>query len=64
MKLPHKTALAPDEKLRVAFAHMVLGVDQHTLAAMYGVNSGRVAEAVTAVRQALEPAQHKAGQNG
>lgn len=49
-----KTSLAPDEKLRVAFAHIVLGVDQHVLAAMYGVNPGRVAEAVTQVRAAVK----------
>jgi len=47
------TAFTPEEKLRVAFAHICLGVDQHTLSAMYGINPGRVAEAVNAVRSAL-----------
>ena len=48
-----KTALTPDEKLRAAFAHLINGVDQHILASIFGVNPGRVAEAITAVRLAL-----------
>lgn len=48
-----KTALTPEERIRVAFGHLCLGVDQHLLAALYGVNSARVAEAVAAVREAV-----------
>lgn len=45
--------LKPDERLRVAFAHLCLGVDQHALAAVFGVNPGRVAEAVALAREAF-----------
>lgn len=41
------TSLSPNDKLRVIYAHVLLGVPQHTLAAMYGINAGRVAEAVS-----------------
>jgi hypothetical protein len=50
----HKTALTPPEKLRVAVAVLLDGVDQHKVAALMGVNPGRVAEAVAAVRKAIE----------
>ena len=56
-----KTALTPDEKLRVASAHLLSGVDQHVLASIFGVNPGRIAEAVTAVRAALYEAPVKRG---
>lgn len=52
--VPDKPALTPRERIQVAFAHLVLGIDQHDLAATFGVNSGRVAEAVNAVRQAVD----------
>lgn len=45
--------LAPNDKIRICFAHLCLGIDQHKLAAMYGVNPGRVSEAVTAIRNAV-----------
>ena len=48
-----KTALTPTEKLTASWAHIVQGVDQHTLAAIYGVNAGRIAEAVSAARIAF-----------
>jgi 3-dehydroquinate dehydratase len=50
----HKTALTPAEKLRVAVAVLVDGMDQHRVAALMGVNPGRVAEAVVAIRDAIE----------
>lgn len=49
----HKTALTPAEKLRVAVAVLVWGWDQHKVAALMDVNPGRVAEAVVAIRAAL-----------
>jgi hypothetical protein len=51
----HKAALTPAEKLRVAVAVLVDGFDQHKVAALMGVNMGRVNEAVVAVRQAIDP---------
>lgn len=51
----HKTALSPAERLRVAVAVLVDGYDQHRIAALMGVNPGRVAEAVVAVRRAIDP---------
>ena len=49
-----KTKLTPQEVLQVAHGHLICGIDQHHLAAMYGVNAGRIAEAVTAMRTAAE----------
>ena len=51
----HKAALTPAEKLRVAVAVLIDGFDQHKVAALMGVNMGRVNEAVVAVRQAIDP---------
>ena len=51
----YKTALTPGEKLRVAVAVLLDGMDQHKVAAMMGVNPGRVNEAVSAVRKAIDP---------
>jgi hypothetical protein len=34
---------------------LVDGFDQHKVAALMGVNAGRVAEAVVAVRKAIDP---------
>jgi plasmid maintenance system antidote protein VapI len=51
----HKTALTPGEKLRVAVAVLLDGFDQHRVAALMGVNPGRVNEAVMAVRKAIDP---------
>lgn len=50
----HKTALTPQEKLRIAVAVLVEGVPQHVIAALFGVNPGRVAEAVVAIKKAIE----------
>lgn len=50
-----KASLTPAEKLRVAVAVLVDGFDQHRVAALMGVNPGRVNEAVVAVRDAIEP---------
>ena len=51
----HKTTLTPGERLRVAVAVLLDGMDQHKVAAMMGVNPGRVNEAVMAVRRAIDP---------
>lgn len=53
--LEHKASLTPAEKLRVAVAVLIDGVDQHKVAALMGVNQGRVNEAVVAVRKAIDP---------
>ena len=50
----NKTALTFEEKITVAWAHYVKGYPQHDLAAIYNVNAGRVAEACTAIRDALK----------
>lgn len=39
--------------LRMAHAVIILGIDQHDVASIFSVNSGRVAEAVKAVRMAI-----------
>ena len=47
-----KQNLTPEEKIKAAAAHELLGIDQHHLAFIFGVNQGRVAEAVIALRKA------------
>jgi DNA-directed RNA polymerase specialized sigma24 family protein len=50
----HNTMLTPAQKLRAAVAVLLDGMDQHKVAAMFGVNPGRVNKAVSAVREAIE----------
>lgn len=50
-----KTSLTFEEKITAAWAYHVKGVDQHTLASIYGVNPGRISEACKTVANALEP---------
>lgn len=54
MKRGHskKTELTPDEKIRVAMGHDVYGIEQHALAALFAVNPGRIAAAITEIRAA------------
>lgn len=49
-----KASLTADEKLRAAHAHLINKIGQHHIAALYGVNPGRVNEAIMAVKMALE----------
>jgi hypothetical protein len=49
-----KGALTAEEKLRVAYGALVLGVSQHDLTALFGVNQGRINEAVKSVALAVE----------
>lgn len=49
-----KTALTPIEVMMVAHAHLICGIKQHHLAAMFGVDSGRVNEAIVVMRDAAE----------
>lgn len=49
-----KTKLEPREVLMVAHAHIIGEIDQHSLASMFGINSARVAEAIVAMRWAME----------
>lgn len=49
-----KVSLTPEEVLRVAFAHLIGGIDQHLLAAMFAINHGRISEAVVVMREACE----------
>ena len=57
-----KTALTPEERITVAWAHYVKGIHQHTLAALFNVNAGRVAEACVAIRTAAD--NPRGGSNG
>jgi hypothetical protein len=58
----HKTSLTPAEQLRVAVAVIVDGIDQHKVAALMGVNPGRVANAVTTARKAFNIPEDAQGQ--
>ncbi|RPH76005.1 hypothetical protein EHM76_00190 [bacterium] len=48
-----KGDLTPEEKIKVAYFHLLRGIAQHTLADMFDVNQGRVAEAVADIRKAV-----------
>lgn len=52
--------LPPDDekRLRMAWAVLVLGMAQHDVAALFSTNAGRVAEVVTAIRQACARGNH------
>lgn len=43
-----------EQQISAAWAYHVKGVDQHTLAALYGVNQGRISAACKAVDVALK----------
>jgi len=58
-KVEKKASLEPNEVLIVAYAYLIGGVDQQVLAAIYGVNAGRISEAVTVVREACEQHMEK-----
>ena len=49
-----KANLTPDEKLKAAYFYLLRGVAQNVLADLFDVNSGRMAEAVEAVREAVK----------
>lgn len=49
-----KVALSPKERLIAAHLVIVSGVDQHAVAGAFGVNPARVAEALKAIRFAME----------
>ena len=46
-------ALTPDERLRAAYAHFVLGLGKQDIAAIFGVSSGRITEACVAIEMAM-----------
>jgi hypothetical protein len=48
-----KNNLTHDEKLRAAYAYLINDVPQHHIAALYGVNQGRISEAVAMVSKAV-----------
>jgi len=48
-----KTGLTPDEEIKVAYFHLIKGIAQHTLADMFDVNPGRIAEAIERVSRAV-----------
>lgn len=45
--------LTQDQMLRAACGHLLDGIDQHKLAFIYGVNQGRINEAVKAIEFTL-----------
>jgi hypothetical protein len=49
----NKANLTAEEKITVAYFHIVRGVEQQVLAEMFRVNGGRVNEAVQAVRKSV-----------
>lgn len=50
-----KASLTPEEELKAAYFHLVVGWEQHDIAAFYSVNGGRVAEAVSKAKAAFWP---------
>jgi hypothetical protein len=50
---PHPS-LTPEERIKAAYFHFILGMDQALVAHVLATNSGRVAEACIAVKLAVE----------
>jgi hypothetical protein len=50
----HKTAPTPADMLRGAVAVLIEGIDQHKVAAMQGLNVGRVSEYVKPIEALVE----------
>lgn len=48
-----QTSFTPLENLRVAWMHHYLKIDQHKVAASFGINTGRVNEACRAIGYAM-----------
>jgi hypothetical protein len=49
-----KTDLTPREVLKIAYAHLILGIEQMPLATQYETNQGRISEAISVVKEACE----------
>ncbi len=49
-----KSSLTFEEKVKAAYLHFVMGVEQQLLAIIFEVNIGRINEACAAVKNALE----------
>jgi DNA-binding transcriptional regulator LsrR (DeoR family) len=49
-----KAQLTMNERIKAAYLHYVLGVEQQAIAAAFEVNSGRVNEACLAIKLAAE----------
>lgn len=49
----NKAELSPEEKLKAVYLHELRGFDQDILADIFGVNAGRIADAVKSVRKAI-----------
>ena len=46
------TELTPEQRIRAAAAHYCDGISQHVIAALLGVNQGRINEACRAIMMA------------
>ena len=51
--MSERTELSSHEKAMAYIANRTWGLDQSAIAAMYGVNQGRVSEAITAIEYAV-----------
>jgi hypothetical protein len=52
--MAEKTQLTFEEKIRVAFAHFILGIEMQHIAFMMGVNIGRISEACSTAEAAFD----------
>jgi len=59
-----KTDLTPEEKILAAYLYECRGVAQQVLADVFGVNQGRINEALTAIRRAAGAAPVQPEENG
>jgi hypothetical protein len=50
--MPRKSQLTFEERIKAAYLHSVLGVDQQALSVAFEVNSGRISEACQAIAYA------------
>jgi len=52
--MSHKAELTFEERIKCAYLHYVLGVEQQALAVAFEVNGGRINEACLAIKMAAE----------
>jgi hypothetical protein len=48
-----KASLSPEDKLKAAYLHEIVGLDYQTLTIIFGVNPGRIADAIKGIREAI-----------
>jgi transposase len=62
--MSQKPQLTVNERIKAAYLHYVLGIEQQAVAVAFEVNIGRVNEACLAIKLAAEDPKHLQANNG